>query len=70
MEKAASDESLNFEKSFEDLENIVGQLESDELGLEQALELFERGVKTYGLLQTQLKNAEQKVKVLGENLKD
>jgi exodeoxyribonuclease VII small subunit len=43
MPKAKTSEDLPFEKAFEELEALVAKLESGDLPLEQALQLFERG---------------------------
>ena len=53
-----------FEESLASLERIVAQLESGELSLERALELFEDGVGLARRCQTQLEDAERKVEVL------
>lgn len=53
-----------FEESLASLERIVAQLESGELPLERALELFEDGVGLARRCQTQLEEAERKVEVL------
>ena len=56
------------EESFEDsvsaLEGIVKQLESGELPLERALELFENGVRLARRCQEQLAEVEQRVEIL------
>lgn len=36
-------EGLSYEQAFEELETIVNRLESNQLSLEDAMELFERG---------------------------
>lgn len=54
----------NFETSLSTLERIVGQLESGDLPLENALELFEEGVGLARQCQTQLQEAERKVEML------
>ena len=58
------DKELGFEESLGTLEKIVGQLESGELPLERALELFEEGVGLARRCQTQLEEAERKVELL------
>lgn len=55
---------VQFEKSMAELENIVKQLESGELSLEQSLECFEQGVKLTRQCQEALNKAEQKVAIL------
>ncbi len=54
----------NFESSLSTLERIVAQLESGDLPLERALELFEEGVGLAGQCQSQLQEAERKVEML------
>lgn len=54
----------SFEASLATLEGIVAQLESGELPLERALELFEDGVGLARRCQTQLADAERKVEML------
>jgi len=54
----------NFETSLSTLERIVAQLESGDLPLERALELFEEGVGLAGQCQSQLQEAERKVEML------
>ena len=53
-----------FEESLGALEKIVAQLESGELPLERALEIFEEGVGLARRCQSQLEEAERKVEVL------
>ena len=53
-----------FETSLKRLEEIVAELESGELGLEQSLKLFEEGVKLARICNARLEEAERKVEVL------
>lgn len=55
---------MGFEKKIERLEQIVSQMEDGELPLEESLKLFEEGVKLSRECQSQLAEAEQKVKIL------
>ncbi len=64
MSKAKSSEVIDFESTLEQLEELVQQMESGELGLEASLKAFERGVKLTRQCQTALKNAELKVQAL------
>ncbi len=57
----------NFEASLTKLEKIVEQLETEELGLEESLRLFEEGVKVSKKCEESLKSAELKVKKLLED---
>ncbi len=54
----------NFEQTFAELEELVLQMESGELELEQSLAAFEKGIKLTRDCQTALSNAEQKVQML------
>lgn len=54
----------SFEDSLSRLESIVSQLESGDLPLEHALEIFEDGVGLARLCQSHLAEAERKVEML------
>ena len=58
---------LDLEKSLEQLERLVDELESGELPLETAMRKFEEGVKLTRLCQSALKDAEQRVEILLKN---
>ncbi len=60
----AKEKEPGFEESLGTLEKIVAQLESGDLPLERALEIFEDGVGLARRCQTQLEEAERKVEVL------
>lgn len=49
------------------LEEIVSQLESDEVDLESALQLFEEGVKLASQVKKKLTDSELKIKQVIEN---
>jgi len=57
----------NIETTLERLEQIVTQLESDELDLETALQLFEEGVKLSDAVQKKLKQGELRIRRVLEN---
>ncbi|MEH6562898.1 MAG: exodeoxyribonuclease VII small subunit [Marinobacter sp.] len=57
----------DFEKSLDELETLVRNLEQGELSLEQSLTAFERGVKLTRACQHALKSAEQRVEQLVQN---
>ncbi len=57
-------EKFQFEKALEDLEKIVGAMESGELTLDQALKKYEEGVALVRACQTKLTDAEKKIEVL------
>ncbi len=58
---------VNFEKSLQEMEDIVTTLEEGDLSLEESLKHFERGIALTRSCQTALSEAEQKVKILLEN---
>ena len=56
-----------FEESIEELETIVKTLEGGDCSLEDAVKLFEKGVKISNDCHKVLDSAEQKIKVLTES---
>ena len=65
-----SGQEPTFEKALAELERLVGQMESGNLSLEQALAAHKRGLELARFCQARLEAAEQQVKVLeGEVLK-
>lgn len=60
--KSAKPES--FEKNLERLNSIVEQMESADLPLEKALELYEEGMTVSAICQKQLDEAEGRVEIL------
>ncbi len=57
-------EDLNFEKTLEELENIVNLLESGDLSLEESLKSFEKGINLTRKCQEHLSKAELRVQKL------
>jgi exodeoxyribonuclease VII small subunit len=57
-----------FESALHELEEIVSKLESEELPLEDSLELFEKGIKLSRLCTKKLSEAEKKVEALLKEL--
>jgi exodeoxyribonuclease VII small subunit len=55
---------VSFEVALKELEVIVKQLETGEAKLEEALVLFERGVKLSRFCAKQLDDAEKKIELL------
>ena len=60
------DNLKDFEKSLQQLEKIVGNMESGELALQDSLEQFEKGIKLAKTCQDALANAELRVEQLIE----
>ena len=57
-------QSVSFEQSLKELENLVDKMEQGDLSLEESLQHFERGVQLTRACQQALKVAEQKVEAL------
>ena len=57
-------EENNFEKSMENLENIVTELEKGELNLDESVKKFEEGMKIAKQCNNILENAEKKITIL------
>jgi exodeoxyribonuclease VII small subunit len=63
-EKKAETKPPSFEDGLQQLETIVKEMESGELPLERALDLFERGMKLSEACRKQLEEAETRVEIL------
>lgn len=64
------DATTNFEKSLKELEQIVRELESGDVNLDQSLKKFEQGIELYKKCRSTLENAEKKIKILSDSLKE
>ena len=53
-----------FEENLKELELIVAKLESGEAGLDESLELYEKGIKLSALCKERLETAKQKIETL------
>lgn len=53
-----------FEQSLDELEQLVARMEHGDLGLDDSLKSFERGISLYRECQTALEQAELRVKML------
>ena len=60
----------DFESSLKKLEKIVRELESGEVGLNESLNRFEEGINLYKSSRDTLENAERKIKILTDSLKE
>jgi exodeoxyribonuclease VII small subunit len=56
--------SNDFEKSFQQLETIVKRLESEELPLDESLQLFEEGIRLSRFCHQRLEEVEKKIEVI------
>lgn len=57
----------NFEKAISELEKLVKQIETNDVGLEIAFEKYQQGMALIKFCQDKLKDVEQKVKILDED---
>ncbi|HEV7920427.1 MAG TPA: exodeoxyribonuclease VII small subunit [Thermoanaerobaculia bacterium] len=56
--------SSEFEKSFQQLEEIVKRLESEELPLDESLRLFEEGIRLSRFCHQRLEEVEKKIELI------
>lgn len=56
-----SDKEFSFEKSLAELQKLVEALENGNVGLDESLALFERGVELVRLCNKRIDEAEQRV---------
>ena len=61
-------ENVRFEDALKKLGDIVDQLESGELELEESINVFEEGIKLSLYCQQELKKAEGRIRQLVKNL--
>ena len=57
---------FDFNKGLAELEVIINKMESGDLGLEDSLKYFEKGVKLHRQCHSALMDAEQRVNILTE----
>lgn len=53
-----------FEKAFQQLEKIVQRLESEELPLDESLQLFEEGIRLSRFCNQKLEEVEKKIELI------
>ncbi|UJF31250.1 exodeoxyribonuclease VII small subunit [Paenibacillus hexagrammi] len=63
---SSSETEVSFEQAMEQLERIVGQLESGDVPLEKAIELYQEGVRLSHLCGLKLEQVEKKIEMLVE----
>ena len=67
MTEAKEQSAVSFETAMEQLEAIVAQLESGDVPLETAIELFQEGMKLSQLCGSKLEQVERKIEMLIES---
>lgn len=60
-------QKLSFEDAMNELEQLVEQIESGEIGLEEAIKRYERGIALIQRCRTVLDSAEQRIAELTTN---
>jgi exodeoxyribonuclease VII small subunit len=58
----------SFEAALDELEGLVGRMETGELPLQESLAVYKRGAELLAYCQTALKDAEQQVQVMEKGL--
>ena len=61
---AARPKANEFEKAFQQLEKIVQRLESEELPLDESLQLFEEGIRLSRFCNQKLEEVEKKIELI------
>ncbi len=56
--------SNDFEKAFQELEQIVKRLESEEMPLDESLQLFEKGIRLSRFCNQKLEEVEKKIELI------
>ena len=56
----------DYESSFKELENIIKELESKDISLEDSIKKYEEGIELYKYLNNTLKAYEGKIKTIAE----
>ncbi|MEY4652162.1 MAG: putative exodeoxyribonuclease small subunit [Pseudomonadota bacterium] len=66
MPKATSATPATYEAALEELEQLIAQIESGQLPLEQMLAGYERGAQLLAFCRSKLEAVDQQIKVLDE----
>ncbi len=64
MEKKSQKDKLKFEDALRELEKIAMELEDGEMGLEESIKRFEKGMALAKFCHEKLEEAEQKIEIL------
>src|ERR1700732_2543041 len=67
MSAAPKNPQLNFEGAMDRLEEIVEQMESGKMKLEELIVRYEEGMKLVKICQERLASAEQKIEIIARN---
>jgi len=61
-----TEQTIGFEEAMEKLEEIVAKLESGDVPLEEAIELFQEGMRLSRICSQKLESVERKIEMLLE----
>ena len=64
LKKTKTNKPINIEDAFNELSDIVSEIEKDNISLEEAIKLFEDGMALTEICKNKLKSAEEKVNSL------
>jgi exodeoxyribonuclease VII small subunit len=67
-DSAATDAPPSFEAALQELERLVAKMEGGDLSLEQSLAAHKRGLELARICQNTLRQAEQQVRVLEDDM--
>lgn len=70
METMSESERLSFEEALSRLEEIVNELESEEISLEDSIALYEEGIKHSKTCTQKLEEAELRIEKVNEQERD
>ncbi|MBU1356547.1 MAG: exodeoxyribonuclease VII small subunit [Candidatus Edwardsbacteria bacterium] len=68
MKKTRTDADFKFEKALARIEQIVDQMESGEIELDQALALYQEGMELMARCQTTLEETQNKIKKITRDI--
>ncbi|HAD81996.1 MAG: exodeoxyribonuclease VII small subunit [Candidatus Edwardsbacteria bacterium RIFOXYD12_FULL_50_11] len=68
MKKAKTDADFKFEKALARIEQIVDQMESGEIELDQALTLYQEGMELMARCQATLEETQNKIKKITRDI--
>lgn len=63
-----AEKTFQVEEAFGELENIIGQLESEEVSLKDSIELYGKGAKLIAQCKEELSGIEKEIIIIGEEL--
>lgn len=61
-------DNFQLEEAFKEVEFIISRLESNEISLKEALDLYGKGAKLMNDCKNELTGIEKQIQIIGENL--